>query len=193
VLNQGQPVPTGEGRFSLDVAGRDVGEVLAELRDDVTYWVQKGRYNKVRILRDGKPVLPDIPVGAILAVEAASMVWLGALRTVVVNLAGRLLFSVEMINDAQEHLVAARAHYDRGDLDEAEAEAVKALKVDSRLPDAFLFLGTCAKLRGKKDEALRHFTAAKDLDPHGPVGREADTQARRIDPSFGTKPTAEKA
>lgn len=178
----------GSRSWMLEVAGKDLGVVMAELKDDISYWVQKGRYNKVRVLRNGKPVLPDIPVGAVLALEAASLAWAGALRTAVVNVAGRLLFKVELINDAAEHLAAARTHYEKGDLDEAEAEAVKALKVDSRYPDAFLLLGITAKVRGKKEEALRHFRVAKDLDPHGEVGRNAESQARKLDPDFGNNP-----
>jgi tetratricopeptide (TPR) repeat protein len=170
------------------VGNRDVSVVLKELRDDVGYWVSKGRYNKVRLLRDGKQVLGDIPVGALLAAEVAGFAWAGALRTALVNVAGRLLFKVELINDAKEHLDAARNHYARGDLDEAEAETVRAVKVDSRMADGYLLLGTLAKVRGKQDEALRHFRKAKDLDPHGDVGREAETAGRRLDPGFGGGP-----
>ncbi|MEW5850127.1 MAG: tetratricopeptide repeat protein [Myxococcota bacterium] len=191
--DEGESTEQGKRSWTLDVAGRDVGEVLAELRSDVTYWVQKGRYNKVRVLRNGKQVVPDIPVGAILALEAASMAWAGVLRTAVVNLAGRLLFKVELVNDAETHLQAAKGHYERGDLDEAEAEAVRALKVDSRYADAFLLLGTMAKVRGRKDEALQHLRKARDLDPHGEVGRNAEQQARKLDPDFVVRPRPEKA
>jgi tetratricopeptide (TPR) repeat protein len=155
--------------------------------------VQKGRFNKVRVSREGKQVLPDIPVGALMAVEVAGLAWAGLLRTAVVNVAGRLLFKVELINDAAEHLAAARLHYAKGDLEEAEAEAVRALKVDGRLAEGYLMLGTLAKVRGKAEEALRHFQRARDLDPHGETGRQAETQARKLDPEFGMQKPVEKA
>lgn len=186
------PAPSAGPAWNMELAGRDVAEALGKLRDDVGYWVQKGRYNKVRLTRDGKQVLPDIPVGAIMAVEVAGLAWAGVLRTALVNVAGRLLFRVELINDAAEHLVAARDHYVRGDLDEAEAETVRALKVDPRLADGFLLLGTLAKVRGKPDEALRHFQRAHDLDPHGEIGRQAETQARKLD-GGGGPPAADKS
>lgn len=192
----GTPVPdAGEVRrpsWVLDLANKDVGAALTELGNDVGYWVRKGRYNKVRVTREGKNVLPDIPVGAIMAAELATLAWAGPLRTALVNVAGRLMFKVELINDAQEHLAAAREHYARGDLNEAETEAVRALKVDGRLPDGFLLLGTLAKVRGNPQEALAHFQKARDLDPHGPVGRHAESAGRRLDPNFGTSAPPEK-
>ncbi len=186
VLGPGEePAPTGNRQsWTMETAGKDAGVVLGQLKDDVGYWVQKGRYNKVRLSREGKQVLPDIPVAALMAVEVAGFAWAGLLRTALVNVAGRLLFKVELINDAAEHLEAARTHYAKGDLDEAEAETVRALKVDPRMPDGFLMLGTLAKVRGKNEEALRHFQKARDLDPHGETGRRAEEQGRRLDPSF---------
>jgi len=181
--------PAQRPSWTLDASGKDLNQKLLNIKDDIGYWVQKGRFNKVRVSKDGKKVLPDIPVGALLAAEVATLAWAGALRTAIVNVAGRLLFKVELINDAQEHLTAAKGHYAKGDLDEAEAEAVRCVKVDGRLPEAFLLLGTLAKVRGNRDEALRHFRKARDLDPHGDIGRQAETAGRRLDPDFSAPST----
>lgn len=171
--------------WMVDLGGKDVGAAVDKMRSDVGYWMQRGRYNKVRLTREGKSVIPDIPVGALMAAEIATLAWAGPLRTALVNVAGRLLFKVELINDAQEHLNAAREHYARGDLNEADTECVRALKVDPRMADGYLLLGTLAKVRGNTQEALRHLQRAHDLDPHGPVGRQAETAGRKIDPDFG--------
>ena len=63
---------TARPRFSLEVVGENVSEAMAQLKNQVQYWADRGRYNKVRIKRAGKPVLPDIPVGALMALEAAT-------------------------------------------------------------------------------------------------------------------------
>jgi hypothetical protein len=87
-------------RFNLDVTGKSAAEAMGKLKNNVEYWVTRGRYNKVRVKRNGKAVLPDIPVGALVAVEAATFFWTGLLRAALVNVVGRAFFEVELINEA---------------------------------------------------------------------------------------------
>ena len=75
-------------KFSLEVASENVADALGTLKDQIEYWASRGRYNKVRIKRKGKPVLPDIPVGALLAFEAATFFWTGLLRAAIANVVG---------------------------------------------------------------------------------------------------------
>ena len=155
-------------------------DALEKVRDEVAYWAKKGVYTRVRFKFRGKPLLPDIPVAAFMAAEAASFWWGGLLRALAMNLGGRALFDVELISDAQPHLARGQEHLLEGDIEEALEEFYKALAVDRNLASAHLQVGICHKIQGDKEKAERAFVQARDLDPHGEVGRQAGEQIRRL-------------
>ena len=173
----------GRVSFRLDIAGKDAGQIARELARETRYWMQRGRFTRVRILRRGEPVTPDIPVAGMLAAEALSIVLLGPLRLVLAHVAGQLFFDVELVSDASVPLKAAREHYAQGELAAAAREAERALKIDPRLADAEVFLGVLAKVRGEIDVARRHWQRARELDPQGQIGHEALELLRRLDES----------
>lgn len=174
------PGTSARPRFSLEVASENVTEAMAELRRQATYWVDRGRYNKVRVKRNGKAVLPDIPIGALVAFEAATFFWTGLLRGAVVNVVGRAFFEVELINEAEDHYKRGLEHFLAGDLDEAERCLDRALRIDERYPRAHLQLGVLRKLQKRHDEARHHFEQALKHDRGGDTGREAEVHLKKL-------------
>jgi tetratricopeptide (TPR) repeat protein len=167
-------------KFNLEVVGENVTEAMAQMRDKVQYWVDRGRYNKVRVKRNGKPVLPDIPIGALMAFEAATFFWTGLLRGAVVNVVGRVFFEVELINDAEEHYKRGLEHFLAGDLEESEDCLERALRIDERYPRAHLQLAVLRKLQGRREDARAHFENAIAYDTGGDTGREAEVHLKKL-------------
>ncbi len=171
-----------EGRvaFTLDATGKSASAVMGRLKDNVEYWVARGRYNKVRVKRNGKAVLPDIPVGALFAVEAATFFWTGLLRAALVNVVGRAFFEVELISDAEEHYKKGLEHFLAGDLSDADVHLSRALEVDSRFVRAHLQMGVLRKMQGRTAEAVSHFEKVVALDPRSDAGKEAAIHLQKI-------------
>lgn len=167
-------------RFRLETVGKNATEVVENLREDIQYWLDRGRYNKIRIKRKGKPVLPDIPIGAIMAFEAATFFWTGLLRGAVVNVVGRAFFEVEMINEAGEHYQTGLDAFLAGELFTAETALEKALRIDPRFARAHLRLGIVRKMQGRNDDAQLHFEEAIIHGERQKTRQEAEAQLRRL-------------
>lgn len=174
------PADADRPRFNLDVTGKSAAEAMGKLKNNVEYWVSRGRYNKVRVKRGGKAVLPDIPVGALVAVEAATFFWTGLLRAALVNVVGRAFFEVELINEAEEHYKKGLEHFLAGDIDDADKHLGKALEIDNRYAKAHLQMGVLRKMQGKKAEGLEHFEKCIALDPHSDAGKEAKVHRKKM-------------
>ncbi len=166
--------------FTLDTTGSSAAAAVGKLKDNVEYWVSRGRYNKVRIKRNGKAVLPDIPVGALFAVEAATFFWTGLLRAALVNVVGRAFFEVEMISDAEDHYKKGLELFLAGDLKDAEVLFDKALDVDNRFVRAHLQMGVLRKMQGRPVEATTHFEKVLLLDPRSDAGKEAAVHLKKL-------------
>jgi tetratricopeptide (TPR) repeat protein len=167
-----------DASFTLEVGPNSDG--FGQLKRQVTYWANKGRYQKVRIKRAGKPILPDIPVGALIAVEAATFFWAGLLRAAIVNVVGRTLFEVELINEAEGSYRTGLEHFLSGELDDAEKLFGEALRIDERFAKAHLQMGVLQKMRGKKSLAKRHFEEAVQHDPHSDAAKEARVHLEKL-------------
>lgn len=172
--------PDANKKFTLEVIGGNVSEAMAEMKSQVKYWADRGRYNKIRVKRNGKPVLPDIPIGGIVAFEAATFFLAGPLRGAIVNAVGRVFFEVELINDADEFYRRGLEHFLAGDMDESVEALQRALTIDERYGKAHLQLGVLRKMQGRKDEARGHFQAAIGCDPNGDVAREAEGHLQKL-------------
>lgn len=166
--------------FTVELVGDQVSQALSQIIKEAQYWIKRGRYNKVRISRGGKPLLPDVPVGALLAIEAATFFWAGMLRGVLANIAGNVLFEVELINDAMEHLAKGRSFFLDGDLKEAAREMEAALAIDNREPEIHLAYGSLCKARADRAGATKHLKRALELDPEGEFGAEARRQLEKM-------------
>ncbi|MDF1564546.1 MAG: tetratricopeptide repeat protein [Deltaproteobacteria bacterium] len=175
-----EALPTEPIVIEIDRQLERLDQVLEKVRGEVTYWAKKGVYTKVRFKFRGKPLLPDLPMAAFLAAEAATFWYTGLLRALVMNVGGRALFDVELISDAEPHLARGQEHLLDGDVDEALEEFQRALAIDRDLPSAHLQVGVCKKLRGEKEGAREAFRKARDLDPHGEVGRQAIAQLKKL-------------
>ena len=183
-----RPHPSAEGQgarpepytFELDGQLAKLEEALAHLRAELGYWAKRGVTTRVRFKFAGKQLLPDLPVAAFLAAEAATFWWSGLLRTLVVNLGGRALLQVEFISDAEPHLAQGKEALLQGELDEAKACFQRALEIDRDLPAAHLNLGVCHRLAGERDAALQRFERALALDPGGEHGRAARAHIEKL-------------
>lgn len=180
--------PTGPAAFTLDTSGSSAAAAVSKLKENVEYWVSRGRYNKVRIKRNGKAVLPDIPVGALFAVEAATFFWTGLLRAALVNVVGRAFFEVEMISDAEDHYKKGLELFLAGDLRDAEVLFEKALDVDNRFVRAHLQMGVLRKMQGRTVDATGHFDKVIALDPRSDAGKEAALHLKKLREKDANKP-----
>ena len=167
-------------KFSVEVAAGNVTDAMVRMRDQVEYWASRGRYNKVRIKRKGKAVLPDIPVGALLAFEAATFFWTGLLRAAVVNVVGRVFFEVELVNEAEEHYREGLSNFLASELEDAEKGLKRALQIDPRFARAHLQMGVLRKVQGRAHDARLHFEKAKEYDPKGIIGTEAQVHLKKL-------------
>lgn len=144
--------------------------------------IDRGRYRKVRITRKGKQVLPDIPVAAAAALEAASMYGAGIARVLAVNVGARFLFDVEIVNEADKYFERGKQAVLDGDLDRAKEALEKAVRIDDTHAGAYLQLGVLYRLRGQRENARVMLSRARELDENGDIGRRADEILRALDP-----------
>lgn len=143
--------------------------------------IDRGRYRKVRISRKGKQVLPDIPVAAAAALEAASMYGAGIARVLAVNVGARFLFDVEIVNEADKYFERGKTALLDGDLDRAREALEKAVRIDDTHPGAFLQLGVLWRLRGEPENARAMLLRARELDENGEVGKRAEEILRALE------------
>ena len=164
--------PAG-GVFPVEVGARPLEETLRRVREQLVHWAKKGRYTKVRFKFRGKPLLPDLPVGALLAAEAMTFWWAGLLRVLLMNLGAKALLDVELVHDAEEELARGKEALLSGELDAAAQAFSRAVQMDRSCAPAHLNLGVVAKLRGDWEAAKAAWRKAEELDPAGACGEEA--------------------
>lgn len=144
-------------------------------------WVDRGRYRKVRVTRGGKPVLPDIPVAAVVAAEAASLYGAGWARVLAANIGARFLFDIEIINEADRFYKVGAERFLEGDWERAEEALLRAVRIDDTHAPSYLQLGVLYRLNGDNERAEQVLLRAKRLDETGEVGRKAGDILRAID------------
>lgn len=140
----------------------------------------RGRYRKVRITRKGKQLLPDIPVAALAAVEAASLYGAGFARVLAVNVGARFFFDVEVVNEADRYFKIGVERYLEGDLERAEEGLLKAVRIDDTHAEAYLQLGVLYRMTGDLEKATAVLERARRLDDAGEIGRKAGDILRAI-------------
>jgi tetratricopeptide (TPR) repeat protein len=176
----GEPITIEPITIEIDRQLERLEDFLEKLQEEVAHWAKKGVHTKVRFKLRGKPLLPDIPVAAFLAAEAATFWWGGLLRAIAVNFGGRALLDVEFISDAEPHLARGKEHLLDGDLDEALDCFQTALAIARDMPSIHLNLGIVHKLKGDREAAAAAFRQAHKLDPHGEIGRQAMVQLKKL-------------
>ena len=145
--------------------------------------VDQGRYRKVRISRKGKQVLPDIPVAAAVAVEAASLYTAGFARVLAANVGARFLFDIEVVNEADKYFDSGVERFLEGDLERAEKALLKAVRIDDTHAGAYLQLGVLYRMQNQTEKARPVLERARALDDAGEIGRKAGDILRAIDAS----------
>lgn len=174
-----------DGPVTLGELADGAKGVVGELGTHVKRLVDRGRYRKLRISRKGKQVLPDIPLAAVAAVEAASMYGAGIARILAVNVGAKFLFDVEVVNDADGYYERGKAAVLDGDLERAAEALEKAIRIDDTHAGAFLQLGVLFRLRGDRARAIAMLQRAKALDENGDTGRRAEEILRALEGPSG--------
>ena len=151
-----------------------IDEALRKVTDTLRQWANAGRYTKVRFKFRGKPLLPDLPLAAVVAAEGLTFYWTGILRALLVNVAGRSVLDVELVNDSEQHVQKGKEELLSGEVDRAISEFRTALAKQHDNPRAHLTLGIALKLKGDRAGARAALEKAKGFDADGPVGKEAE-------------------
>ncbi len=167
------PVTVGD---VMDGAKDLVGNMATGIRRAV----DKGRYRKIRVTRNGKQVLPDIPLAAAAAFEAASLYGAGFARVLGVNVAARFLFDFEVVNEADKYFKAGTESFLEGDFERSEQSLLKAVRIDDTHAAAYLQLGVLYRLQGEVDKAEKVLERAHGLDDAGEIGKKANDILRQI-------------
>ena len=134
----------------VDVQPGAIDEALRKVTDTLRQWANAGRYTKVRFKFRGKPLLPDLPLAAVMAAEGLTFYWTGILRALLVNVAGRSVLDVELVNDSEHHVQKGKEELLSGEVDRAIAEFRAALAKQHDNPRAQLNLGIALKLKGDR-------------------------------------------
>lgn len=167
-------LPPGGRILPIDIDPAKVEEALSKITSELRHWANKGRYTKVRFKFRGKPLLPDLPLGAVIAAEGLTFYWGGILRALVFNLAGKSVFEVELINDSQKKVQQGKDALLSGDVELALQRFEEAIAMERDNAQAHLNVGVALKLKGDTGGARAAFKKAKALDPEGPTGAEAE-------------------
>lgn len=168
--------------FEIDPSHID--ETMEKLKTQLVDWANKGRYTKVRFKFRGKQLLPDLPLAAVAAVEGVTFYWGGILRALVFNLAGKTVLDIELINDSEKKLQEGKEQLLAGELNAALRLFNEALAMERTNPKVHLNLGAAYKLKGDLAAARKAFSTAKELDPDGPIGAEAEKKLAGISGSI---------
>ncbi|MCP3136078.1 tetratricopeptide repeat protein [Pyxidicoccus xibeiensis] len=183
-------LPAGEpaGRvLPFEIDPKQLEEGLRKLQGEVVHWANKGRYTRVRFKFRGKQLLPDLPLAAVVAAEGLTFYWGGILRVLIANVVGGSVFQVELVNDAEKRVQAGKEALLSGDVDQALTLFREALAMDRDFASAHLNVGVALKLKGDRDGALAAFEKAREKDPEGPIGTEAERLAAPLRPQGSTR------
>jgi tetratricopeptide (TPR) repeat protein len=180
-LPAGEPVDKG-ATFPLEIDPKRIEEGLKKLQQEAAHWANKGRYTKVRFKFRGKQLLPDLPLAAVAAAEGLTFYWGGVLRLLIANVVGHSVFQVEFVNDADKRVQAGKEALLSGDVDQALSLFREALVMDRDNAAAHLNVGVALKLKGDREAALAAFEKAREKDPDGPTGAEAERLATPLRP-----------
>ncbi len=173
-------VPAEDAPATVGEVLEGVGSAVDTVSTTARRWIDRGRYRKLRISRKGKPLLPDIPVAAVAAIEAASLYGAGFARVLAVNVGARFLFDVEVINEADKYFKVGVERFLDGDLERAEEGLLKAVRIDDTHAEAYLQLGVLYRMKGERDKAVAVLDRARRLDDAGEIGRKAGDILRAL-------------
>lgn len=168
-----------EGVF-VEIDPDRIEEAVTRLTEELRRLVTQGRYTKVRLKYRGKPLMPDIPMGVLLATEAVTFWYAGLLRALVVNLGMRTIIEVELIHDADERVRQGNELFMEGEIEAAEERYREALRMKPDDPAALYHLGVLLRVSGRRAEAMAALEKAAAAEhPDAERAREALEKLRR--------------
>ena len=151
--------------FRWEIDPDAIDESIRQLRDRLRKLFDQGRHTKVRLSYKGKPLLPDLPLAALLAAEGLSLVLAGPLRFLLVNLGVKSFIEVEFIHEATERVAEGQDLFAAGEVDAAEARYREALAMKPDDTAALYHLGILLRVTGRRDKTLILLArAAKDAE-----------------------------
>ncbi len=153
-------------RIRVELDPERMDQTLEAMTEKLKHYADQGRYTRVRIKYKGKPVIPDIPLFALIAVEAATIWWAGPLRILVVNLGVKTFVDIELVHAAGEKVQEGQAMFLDGEVEQAESLYREALRIKPGDPAALFHLGVLLKVTGKRDKARECFAAAAKAEDH---------------------------
>ncbi len=163
----------------LDEAVRSLRGRLDGLRDRVEQGVADARHTRVRILRNGAPLGPDLPLTVLLAGEGVALAALGPLWTLIANLGARAVLEVVFLHASEELVEEGRAHFGDGEVEEAERCYRAALDKRPGDPSAHYHLGVLLRVTGRVEDARAALhRAAAGPEGHPDVIKAADLLSR---------------
>lgn len=164
-------------KIDPDAIDESVQKMLANAR---RLW-NDSRYTKVRVKYKGRPILPEIPLAALLAAEGVSLWLAGPLRLLVVNLGVKVFVEVELVHEASERVRDGQELFAQGEVDAAEAKYREALEMKPDDGAALYNLAVLLRVTGRRDEALAAFEKVSGMvdHPDQPRALEALERMRR--------------
>lgn len=163
-------------RWQIDPNAID--DSVRELVERGRKLLDEGRYTRVRLKYKGKPILPDIPLAALVAAEGVSLWLAGPLRLLVVNLGMKAFVEVELVHDAAERVREGQELFAAGEVDGAEARYLEALAMKDDDVSAHYHLGVLYRVTGRRDDAIAHLEQAAAGGDHGDAVRAREALDR---------------
>lgn len=165
--------------FRWEIDPEAIDESIKQLRDRLKKLFDQGRYTKVRLSYKGKPLLPDLPLAALVAAEGLSLALAGPLRFLLVNLGVKSFIDVEFIHEATERVAEGQDLFAAGEVEGAEAKYREALGMKPGDVAALYHLGVLLRVTGRRDEAVIVFEQAAKSTEH-PEGIKAAEALERM-------------
>ncbi len=165
--------------FRWEIDPEAIDESIKQLRDRLKKLFDQGRYTKVRLSYKGKPLLPDLPLAALVAAEGLSLALAGPLRFLLVNLGVKSFIEVEFIHEATERVAEGQDLFAAGEVDAAEAKYREALGMKPEDTAALYHLGVLLRVTGRRDEAMDVLGRAAKAAEH-PEGIKAAEALERM-------------
>lgn len=165
-------------KFEWEVDPDDLDTSLQELGEKLRRVYDQGRYTKVRMKFRGKQIVPDIPIGVLIAGEAASFWLIGPLRAIVFALGVKSFVDVELVHEASSRVREGIDLYMDGEVERAEEKYREALRMKPGATAALYNLGVLLRVTGRKDEAIDCFKQAAEDEEHPDGARARETLGR---------------
>ncbi|MCB9744884.1 MAG: tetratricopeptide repeat protein [Alphaproteobacteria bacterium] len=166
------PDSQSEQRFSIPFTG-DLSDAIQQLAERLQGLAEQGVYTKVRLSYKGAPLGKDLPIGAVVAGELASVLLMGPLRALLTTLSVGSVFDVELIYESAPLVTEAEGHIDAEQLDAAEIALRRALRRWPGDPAAHYQLGRVLEKTGRLEEAEEAYRIAAKAAFHPIQGKAA--------------------